>query len=190
MTPHTARRAGPETGPARGRGHLWHRLTMAQELPGSLKLITLWLLLGTVIFVGYQWWERDAQQTRFALDGSTLRLGRAPDGHYHWPGRLNGKPVDFLVDTGATSSALSLEMARELGLPELGAVRSQTAGGPVNGQLVQADLVLEGGLRVDRLRLVALPRLGDRPLLGMDVLGRLRWQQVDGVLQIELAKAR
>ena len=31
--------------------------------------------------------------------------------------------------------------------------------------------------RAERLRVVALPGLGDRPLLGMDVLGRLRWSQ-------------
>jgi aspartyl protease family protein len=34
--------------------------------------------------------------------------------------------------------------------------------------------------------MLALPGLDDRPLLGMDVLGRLRWQQHDGVLHIEL----
>ena len=50
------------------------------------------------------------------------------------------------------------------------------------GELVRADLVLDGGVRVDRLAIVALPGLGERPLLGMDVLGRLHWQQRDGVL--------
>ena len=38
-------------------------------------------------------------------------------------------------------------------------------------------------LRAERLRVVVLPRLG-APLLGMDVMGRLRWQQRDGVLSI------
>ena len=40
-------------------------------------------------------------------------------------------------------------------------------------------------MRVDRLRAIALPRL-DAPLLGMDVLGRLHWQQRDGALRIDL----
>ena len=34
--------------------------------------------------------------------------------------------------------------------------------------------------------MVALPALADRPLLGMDVLGRLHWQQRDGVMRIDL----
>jgi aspartyl protease family protein len=36
--------------------------------------------------------------------------------------------------------------------------------------------------------MVALPRL-DAPLLGMDVLGRLHWQQRDGALRIDLGAA-
>ena len=64
-------------------------------------------------------------------------------------------------------------------------MRSRTAGGDVTGVVVRADLELDGGVRVERLRMVALPRL-DHPLLGMDVLGRLRWQQQDGALRIDL----
>ena len=45
--------------------------------------------------------------------------------------------------------------------------------------------MLEGGVRADRLRMVALPNL-EGPLLGMDVLGRLHWQQRDGALRIDL----
>ena len=59
-----------------------------------------------------------------------------------------------------------------------------TAGGSVQGQVVLADLELEGGVRAERLRAVALPGLST-PLLGMDVLGRLHWRQVDGVLKFE-----
>jgi len=41
-------------------------------------------------------------------------------------------------------------------------------------------------VQVDRLPVVALPALGEQPLLGMDVLGKLHWQQRDGVLRVEL----
>jgi aspartyl protease family protein len=53
------------------------------------------------------------------------------------------------------------------------------------GTVVVGDLLLQGGVRAERLRMVALPGL-QAPLLGMDVLGRLRWQQGDGSLQIDL----
>ena len=50
---------------------------------------------------------------------------------------------------------------------------------------MRADLELRGGVRIERLRIVALPAL-QAPLLGMDVLGKLHWRQSDGVLSIDL----
>ncbi len=157
------------------------------ELPAWLKHTTVWLVLAAAVFVGVQAWEKNAQATRFSVGegGGTLELQRGPDGHYHWPGRMNGRKVDFLIDTGATSTAIPSELARELNLSEAGSVRSSTAGGLVRGSLVHGDLALDGGVRIDRLRMTALPQL-DAPLLGMDVLGKLRWQQTQGVLRIQL----
>ena len=163
---------------------------MDKELPRSLKLITLWLLIGAAVFVAIQWWQHQAQQSRFHVSGGTLEIRRAADGHYHWPGRVNGRPVDFLIDTGATGTAIPASLADELKLESIGSVRSNTAGGVVTGSVVRADIELQGGVKVERLRVVALPRLGDSPLLGMDVLGKLHWQQRDGVLRIELADPR
>ncbi|HSW03821.1 retropepsin-like aspartic protease family protein [Aquabacterium sp.] len=163
---------------------------MQQELPGTLKVLTVWLLIGAAIFLGIQWWQRESTQTRFKLDGEVVELQRGRDGHYHWPGSVNGQAVDFLVDTGASGTAISAGLARELGLESMGVVQSQTAGGSAVGKIVVADLALHGGVRIDRMRLIALPALGERPLLGMDVLGRLRWQQVDGVLRVDLSTRR
>lgn len=163
---------------------------MNNDLPRSLKLITVWLLVGAVVFVAIQWWQHRAQQTRFQVSGGTLEIRRSDDGHYHWPGRINGRQVDFLIDTGATGTAIPGSLASALKLESLGTVRSNTAGGVVTGQIVRADIELQGGLKVDRLQVVALPQLGDSPLLGMDVLGKLHWQQRDGVLRIELADPR
>lgn len=161
-----------------------------QDFPRSLKLATVWLLLGTLVFLGIQAWERHQAQTQFQSNGEVIEIRRGPDGHYHWPGSINGRKVEFLVDTGATGTAISAALAQELGLDSLGSVRSTTAGGLVTGQLMLADLRLQGGVRADRLRIVALPGLGERPLLGMDVLGRLQWGQSEGVLRIDPRGAR
>src|SRR5450631_2614028 len=123
---------------------------------------------------------------RFHAEGQTIEIRRGIDGHYHWPGRINGRAVDFLIDTGATGTAIPSALARELKLVPIGTVQSNTAGGLVTGEVVRADVELRGGVSAQRLRVVALPALGRDPLLGMDVLGRLRWQQRDAVLRIEL----
>ena len=163
---------------------------MEQDLSRTFKLITLWLVLGAAVFVGVQWWLHRAQQAQFQAGTEAIEIRRGADGQYHWPGRINGRAVDFLVDTGATGTAVSAALARELGLEVIGSVRSNTAGGVVSGQLVRADVALRGGVSVARLRVVALPGLSENPLLGMDVLGRLHWSQRDGVLRIEAGTAR
>lgn len=164
------------------------------EFPRTLKIATVWLLLGLVVFLGFQALEAHQTRSRFSADGGVIEMRRADDGHYHWPGRLSGPggtvEVDFLVDTGATRSAISADLARELGLESIGRVQSSTAGGTVQGEVARADLRLEGGVQAERLPLVVLPALGDKPLLGMDVLGRLRWQQQGGVLRVEPHTAR
>ncbi len=159
------------------------------ELPRGLKVVTVWLLVGVAVFLGVQAFLSQQQGTRFEASGDTVQIRRAADGHYHWPATVNGHAVDFLIDTGATSSALPMSLARDLNLPTEGRVRSQTAGGAVDGQVVRADLVLQGGVRVERLRIVALPALA-APLLGMDVLGKLHWRQSDGVLSIDLSQGQ
>ena len=156
------------------------------EFPRTLKIATVWLLLGLAVFLGFRVLEAQQQRARLHVDaGGAIELRRGPDGHYHWRGALNGRPVEFLVDTGATRTAIPAALARELGLEAQGRVRSQTAGGPVEGWRTRADLALAGDVRVDRLALVVLPAMDGPPLLGMDVLGRLSLRQHAGVLHIE-----
>lgn len=158
------------------------------EMPGWLKPVTVWLLLGLGLFLGVQAWQSRAAAMRFVVSDGLVQIQRSPDGHYHWRGRLNGREIDFLVDTGATSTAIPAWLADEIGLQTVGSVSSATAGGVVAGRVVIGDLVLEGGVRAERLRITALPQLGS-PLLGMDVLGRLRWEQRDGLMLVRLGEA-
>ncbi len=163
-----------------------------KDVPSWLKHGTVWMLLGVGLFLGVQAWQAERNATRFVVAGGQLEIKRSGDGHYHWPGELAGpggrRAVEFLVDTGATGTAIPLDLARALRMPQVGTVQSNTAGGVVEGQIVLADLVLEGGVSAQRLRLTALPDLS-APLLGMDVLGRLRWEQGQGVMKIRLPAA-
>ena len=152
-----------------------------KELPRSLKIATVWLVLGTVLFLLVQAFLAASRQTSWIIQGGGLVLQRQPDGHFHWPGRVNGTALEFLVDTGATRTALPGPLAERLGLEPERQVQSATAGGVATGYEARVDLVLEGGIVAHRLRVTVLPELRS-PLLGMDVLGRLQFSQQDGRL--------
>lgn len=154
------------------------------DMPSTWKVATVWLLVGLGGVLAVNAWQASQERARIEVVGERITLQRAPDGHYHWPGTVNGRKVDFLVDTGATRSALPGDLARELSLTVLDTVRSQTAGGEAEGQLVQATLALEGGVNFVNARMVALPAL-ETPLLGMDVLGKLTVRISGQTLTIE-----
>ena len=61
----------------------------------------------------------DTPLSSFLTRGGYTRipLTRSGVGHFHTDGRLDGRPVSVLVDTGASSTVFSLGIARELGLP-------------------------------------------------------------------------
>lgn len=166
-----------------------HNGAGAREFPRGLRLVIVWLVIGTAVFLGVQALQARAERARFSFDAASgrIELRRGADGHFHWPGRVNGVAVNFMVDTGATRTALPRALAREAGLVSDGSIRSSTAGGEVEGQLARADVVLQGGVAAERLRVAVLPQL-DAPLLGMDIISKLRLSQADGVLTLEVPR--
>ena len=158
----------------------------ASDVSRTFKLVTVWLLVGVLVFLGIQALQARQQRARFSVDAvsGAIELRRGSDGHFHWPGTVKGIAVDFLIDTGATSTAIPLALAERAGLVADGTLQSSTAGGVVQGTLARADVALQGGVRAERLRVAVLPRL-ESPLLGMDVLSRMRFTQDSGVLRLE-----
>ena len=112
-----------------------------------------------------------------------LRRNRA--GHYVATGRINGEPVVFMVDTGATDVALPLPVARRLDLPLAPGGMSQTANGLVATWRTRLDSVDLGGLELRNVRASVLPNMpGDEVLLGMSYLKHLEMLQRDGTLTL------
>lgn len=114
-----------------------------------------------------------------------LQQNRA--GHYVATGAINGEPVVFLLDTGATTVSLPQRLARRLGLPMRPGGISKTANGMVQTWITRLDSVSLGGLSARNLRATVLPNFpGDQVLLGMDFLKRFELIQRGGVLTIRV----
>ncbi|MBB3184891.1 aspartyl protease family protein [Halomonas fontilapidosi] len=114
-------------------------------------------------------------------EGEPLVLERNRAGHFVATGRINGEPVEFLLDTGATYVAVPAELAERLGLESTGSAWFNTANGRVRGELTVLDKVSLGGFTAREVRGSISPGLaGDAALLGMSFLGRFDIEIRDG----------
>jgi len=117
-----------------------------------------------------------------------IRAGR--NGHFETRAYVNGRAVDVLVDTGATTVALTYEDARAAGIfPSEADFRHRvsTANGTARVALVTLDRVSIDGITVRDVRaVVAEPGRLETTLLGMSFLGQLRRAEMSrGVLTLE-----
>jgi aspartyl protease family protein len=98
-------------------------------------------------------------------------LRRNRQGHYLAVGSINGEPVEFLVDTGATYLGIPGDVARQLGLKRGVESASHTAAGVVRTYLVTLESVELGNIRREAVRASIIPDMpGDSVLLGMSFL--------------------
>lgn len=118
------------------------------------------------------------------LDGGTLVLRQSRDGHYYANGSINGHEVRFMVDTGATSVALSEGLARKIGLRFGAKSEGMTANGPTEQWLTVIDHIAIGDVGMARIPAAILPNMDDDVLLGMAFLRHFDWQQKNGELQL------
>ncbi|MEB2326825.1 MAG: TIGR02281 family clan AA aspartic protease [Pseudomonas sp.] len=124
-----------------------------------------------------------------APEKTQLSVAKGVGGHYWIAGSINGQPVQFLVDTGATSVAINENQARRLGIDYRAAGQPllvNTASGTAKAWRVRLNSVKVGAIDVLGVEAVVLE--GESPseaLLGMSFLGRVSWREDQGVLRLE-----
>lgn len=109
-------------------------------------------------------------------------IARGANGHFIAFADVNSEPVRFVVDTGATTVALTTDDANRVGVafdPNRFAVIGEGASGAVRGQeVVLRDVVLDGK-RVEDVHAVVLDGLGVS-LLGQNFLRHLDSVSISG----------
>lgn len=114
----------------------------------TLALLVFWLVVAAGLWAGFQWHEtrQRANLTAYTATGGELVIPRSRDGHFYVAGEVNHQPVRFLVDTGATSVAVTAELARAARLPKGQPIVLATAGGNTQGELVRGVPIKVGPL--------------------------------------------
>ena len=117
------------------------------------------------------------------VEGGETRVQLSRDGHFWLRAELNGHPARFLVDTGATVTAISPDTAVAAGLEERSGglpVRMQTANGTIAAQMTSIDELRFGNVTARGLDAIIAPGLGPTNVIGMNLLSRLASWRVEG----------
>jgi aspartyl protease family protein len=109
---------------------------------------------------------------------NTVSIERDSRGHFAVTARIDGRPMGFMVDTGATAVALRASDAAMLGIhpmPRDFIDQVKTANGTVQAAEAQLGVIEIGALSVRDVKALVLPdRALSENLLGMSFLSRLR----------------
>ncbi|GGE73028.1 retropepsin-like aspartic protease family protein [Sphingomonas prati] len=117
--------------------------------------------------------------------GKTVRIAMSPDGHFWVDATIGGDKVRFLVDSGATMTAISAETVAKAGIKtdDRRPMILRTANGDIRADRLTIPLLTVGSIRVEDLGAVTSSGFGGINVLGMNFLSGLqRWGVEDRTL--------
>jgi len=182
-----------------GQMRLTHALLIIGLVAGSVVLhgrfraaqatrhAAIWMAIGALILVAYSF-RHEAQDLGSRLmgdlvpsraqvgPGGSVSLKSGAHGHFVAEALVNGVPIRFLVDTGASDVVLSPADAERLGFDpaQLSFTRTyRTANGTVRGAPVRLREIAVGAIVVPDVAASVNGAAMDRSLLGMSFLSRL-----------------
>jgi aspartyl protease family protein len=115
--------------------------------------------------------------------GGTVVINRGWEGHFFTDGDIAGKSLNFLIDTGATTVALSKDQARFVGVDvdHLTYDRQvQTASGVITAASVTLPRLRIGDIQLLDVQATVLNTPSDIALLGQSFLGRIDTVSISG----------
>ena len=157
----------------------WVMVEYRGRLGQAMRAAMGWGLIFVGVAAGYALWSdiRHSEQPIQAMVQGRIEVPRAPDGHYYLTLQVNGAPVTFLVDTGATNIVLSRRDAEAAGI-DPGALAyigsANTANGTVSTARVRLDSLALGDVVDAGISAYVTSGAMMDSLLGMDYLRRYR----------------
>jgi aspartyl protease family protein len=163
----------------------------AGKRAGRVMLVLAWgaaILLATKFFGDWEDAQRNPNSAPASVHGSDyveVLLASSRQGHYIAGGKINGEEVTFLLDTGATSVAVPVNVAQRLGLQAGAAITINTANGRAMAHRTRLQRVQLGDIVLTDVDALIAPGMGgDDVLLGMSALKQLEFTQRGGTLML------
>jgi aspartyl protease family protein len=151
----------------------------------TLGWAALWL---AILAAG--WWVSTrilapAPVTHAVVSGQHEIVVRADrSGHFFLDGEINGAPLRFMVDTGATYVSVDAAFARRAGLAQGIPGFFRTANGEVEGRLVKGQVVRAQGFELSGITVAVMPAASEQGLLGQNFLRHFDVSQSGGELRL------
>jgi len=122
-----------------------------------------------------------------SANGREILIAAGPGGHFVTSGQINGKAVQFMVDTGATTVAMGRSEAERIGVDWKQGQRglTQTAGGVVPVYVVSLTSIRIGDVEVFGVNATIVPVEMPFVLLGNSFLGRFSMRRDSNVMRLE-----
>ncbi|TXC70535.1 TIGR02281 family clan AA aspartic protease [Sphingomonas ginsenosidivorax] len=153
----------------------------------TLKMALAWVGIFAVGLLVASQWQRFGGITAMLNDqqisGTETRIRMAEDGHFWANVEIDETKRRMLIDSGATTTALSPETAAAAGLDldeSPFATVIETANGAVTARTATARRVTIGTVTATDLGVVSSPAFGDTNVIGMNFLSRLASWRVEG----------
>ncbi len=159
-------------------------------MKSTLTSAGLWFFIAAILYAVISGLLQDGpMRVSMETDASgSLVIQRHRDGHFYVEAQLNGQPATLLIDTGATTLAISEELADAAGLTRCRPQQSHTANGITNTCIASLDSLQIGPFALQQVQTSVLPRLTSPGLLGMNVLRHFRMEQDGETLRLTLRK--
>lgn len=121
------------------------------------------------------------------LSGNRVVLAAGPGGHFVTAGQINGRAVQFMVDTGATTIAMGVADANRIGLNYQNGqpVQMSTANGVTQGWRITLNTVRVGDVMVSGVDAVVTPVGMPYVLLGNSFLSRFQMNRNNDQMVLE-----
>lgn len=164
----------------------WVLVEYRNRLGQALRVAVAWGLIFVGVAAGYALWtdiRPPADARQMVTDAGALSVTRSADGHYYVDATVNGTPVRFMADTGASNLVLSTKDARALGIDPAALTfigEAATANGLVRTARVTLPNLVAGPFTDQNVEAWVTDGQMDISLMGMDYLGRYRMEFAEG----------
>lgn len=159
-----------------------------------IRNILAWVAIFAFFIVGFSYqreilaaWSRVTGEMTGANEqtvvGDALRIRQSADGHFWVNAKVNAQPVRFLIDSGATTTAMALATAQNAGVEISNSpfpVVLITANGSVEAQRGTIQSLQIGPLVARDLPIVVAGEFGESNVIGMNFLSKLKSWRVEG----------